>query len=173
MTADSDDRSDDGRHDFDFLTGTWRVHHRKLADMTDPACAEWVEFDSDCWLRQTLGGLGNVDNFRVEAEKSPTGKHWEGMSLRLFDPEQRVWRIWWAATNAPGRLDDPMVGRWDGKHGVFHGADVVGGEPVAVRFHWDDFGDGTAQWEQSFSFDGGREWVTNWRMSFTRVAEQE
>ena len=31
---------------FDFIHGTWTVHNRKLRDVTDPACDEWVEFDA-------------------------------------------------------------------------------------------------------------------------------
>ncbi|GAA2002538.1 hypothetical protein GCM10009838_80590 [Catenulispora subtropica] len=160
---------DDGRHDFDFLVGTWRVQHRKLAAMADPACDEWVEFEGVQWMRQTLGGLGNVDNVRVE--RMPDGKSFEGMSVRLFDVEARLWRIWWASTAAPGHLDPGVSGRWDGPHGVFHGEDVVGGKPVGVRFDWNVFDADTAQWEQAFSFDGGENWVHNWRMSFTRIGD--
>jgi hypothetical protein len=84
MNANTANPIDDGRHDFDFLAGTWRVHHRKLDDPTDPAGEEWVEFEGIQWMRQTLGGLGNVDNLRVE--KMPDGRSFEGMSVRLFDP---------------------------------------------------------------------------------------
>jgi hypothetical protein len=157
----------DGRHDFDFLVGEWHVHHRKLADLGDPRCAEWVEFDGIQWMRQTLGGLGNVDNLRVD--RMPDGKPFEGMTLRLYDVQAGEWRIWWASTSAPGRLDPPVSGRWDGKHGVFHGEDVVGGAPVQVRFDWNVLGADTARWEQAFSFDGGETWLHNWRMSFTRI----
>ncbi|WP_042445367.1 hypothetical protein [Streptacidiphilus jiangxiensis] len=158
---------DDGRHDFDFLAGTWRVHHRKLADMTDPTCEEWVEFEGVQWMRQTLGGLGNVDNLRVES--MPNGRSFEGMSVRLFDVEAGLWRIWWASTAAPGHLDSPVSGRWNGKRGDFHGADVVNGTPVSVRFEWTVEDGDTARWEQFFSFDEGSTWVHNWRMSFTRL----
>lgn len=158
---------DDGRHDFDFLAGTWHVQHRKLADMKDPRCQEWVEFEGVNWMRQTLGGLGNVDNLTIE--KMPNGKRYEGMSLRLFNPEEGVWRIWWASTLHPGHLDPPVTGRWQGRHGEFHGTDTLDGKPIEVRFYWDVFDADTAQWEQAFSFDGGQTWVTNWRMSFTRM----
>jgi hypothetical protein len=166
MNANTTDLIDDGRHDFDFLAGTWRVRHRKLADMADPACEEWVEFDGVQWMRQTLGGLGNVDNLKVE--RMPDGRSFEGMSVRLFDVESGLWRIWWASTSAPGRLDPPVSGRWSGKHGEFLGEDVVHGRPVAVRFEWTVLDADTARWEQAFSFDDGRTWVHNWRMSFTR-----
>jgi hypothetical protein len=62
-----------------------------------------------------------------------------------------------------------VSGRWEGKRGLFEGTDVVGGKPVDVRFEWTVFSADSAQWEQAFSFDGGRSWLHNWRMSFTRL----
>lgn len=160
-------RIEDGRHDFDFLAGTWNVAHRKLAAMADPGCTEWVEFEGVQWMRQTLGVLGNVDNLAID--EMPDGSAFQGMSLRLFDPETRLWSIWWASTIAPGHLDPPVLGRWEGTHGEFHGTDTVAGQPIKVRYDWDVFDADTAQWEQSFSFDDGETWVRNWRMSFTRI----
>lgn len=160
---------DDGRHDFDFLAGTWNVHHRKLAAMADPECEEWVEFDGVQWMRQTLGGLGNVDNLTID--QMPDGSRYEGMSLRLFDPETGLWSIFWASTAAPGHLDPPVSGRWHDGRGEFHGTDTVAGKPIEVRFDWRVFDDDSAQWEQAFSYDGGKTWVHNWRMSFTRIAD--
>lgn len=53
--------------------------------------------------------------------------------------------------------------------GIFFGDDVHEGRPVRVRFIWRS-ADGTAQWEQAFSPDGGTTWETNWVMDFTRIA---
>lgn len=161
----------DGRHDFDFLAGTWQVRNRKLTDMTDPDCAEWVEFDATGWMRTTLGGLGNVDTFSVP--HLPNGKSYEGMSLRLFDPEAGLWRIWWASDAAPGHLDPPVSGRFENGRGVFHGEDVIAGRPVKVRFDWTVIDADTATWEQAFSWDEGATWLHNWRMSFTRTGNAE
>jgi hypothetical protein len=35
----------DGAAGFDFLLGSWKVHNRKLRDVADRACTEWIEFD--------------------------------------------------------------------------------------------------------------------------------
>lgn len=58
---------DDGRHDFDFVAGVWLMHHRKLVDVLDPACDEWVEFESVSTGDIRLYGLGNTDRMLVSS----------------------------------------------------------------------------------------------------------
>jgi len=166
MTLTETETRTDGRHDFDFAFGRWSVQNRKLVDVLDPGCTEWVEFVAEVDARPILGGLGNTDSFKV-ADMPGRGAY-EGMTLRLFDPEADLWRIWWASTGYPGRLDPPMEGRFSGGLGVFLCDDVIDGRAVKVRFDWTP-GEATARWEQSFSFDEGQTWAKNWIMSFTRV----
>ncbi|SES25000.1 hypothetical protein SAMN05216188_1286 [Lentzea xinjiangensis] len=145
-------------NDFDFLHGTWHVANRKIADIAGRG-AEWVEFDARAEVRPVLGGAANVDTIRAAG--------WEGMTLRQYDPADGVWRIWWASSRAPGKLDPPLEGRFTGGHGVFSGDDVVGGQAVRVRFDW-TAGDAPV-WRQQFSHDGGQTWEENWVMRFTRA----
>jgi hypothetical protein len=152
----------DGRHDFDFIFGRWHVHNRKLRDVTDPACDEWVEFDATSQAEPILGGLGHVDRIWAEA--------FEGFTLRQFEPEQRVWRIWWASTRLPGHLDPPVEGAWAAGRGTFGCDDIIAGRPTKVRFEWTHEAPSSARWEQSFSVDGGATWRSNWVMHLTREA---
>ena len=152
-------------HGFDFIYGQWRVHNRKLVDQTDPGCDEWVEFDGTSEAFPILDGVGHIDQIHFAGP----AEAWVGMTLRLFDPADQTWRIWWSSTRAPGQLDPPMSGGFDGDHGVFFGDDEVSGQPIKLRFDW--YAETSPRWEQRFSFDNGKTWILNWVMTFTRRVE--
>lgn len=153
----------DGRADFDFLLGSWRVHNVRL----NPE-GEWEQIEAELHARPVLGGLGHIDEFRVP--ELPGGGFLHGVAMRLFDPDQRVWRDWWGSTRRPGHLDPPAVGGFSDGVGTFVGDDVVDGRPVRVRYTWTEVATGAPRWEQAFSGDAGRTWETNWLMSLSRSA---
>lgn len=166
-TLDRSDSPADGRADFDFLFGDWSVSARRSHDVLDPACEQWHEFEMAQTARPVLGGLGNMD--ACETPVGPDGVPFLGLTVRLFDPCDRLWRIWWASSRNPGHLDPPLAGRFEDGRGVFHGRDVVGGQEVDVRFTWETPSSRTATWQQEFSLDGGASWFTNFTMAFTRA----
>jgi len=100
------------------------------------------------------------------AAPSDGGAPFVGFTLRLFDPSDQTWRIWWSSTRAPGVLDTPVVGRFTDGHGVFDATDTIAGRATLVRFEW--FAD-QPLWQQSFSYDGGETWNLNWQMRFTKA----
>lgn len=168
MTA-GDTPAVDGRDDFDFLLGTWRVGNRRLRRPLDPADDSWEEFSAEAEVRPVLNGLGNTDT--ISSPRGPGGQFFEGLTLRLFDPSHGLWRIWWTSTRQPGHLDPPMTGAFTAGHGIFFGDDEVAGTPIRIRFDWYALGGSTARWEQAFSFDEGGAWTTNWIMDFTRTTD--
>jgi hypothetical protein len=150
-------------HDFDFLLGTWRVHHRRLKGRL-AGSSEWEEFDTRCVAAPIWGGAGNIDELVGE---SPSGTL-RGVTLRLFDPASRQWRLHWANADR-GILDQPMIGGFSDGRGEFHDQELFNGRAIFVRFVWSDIRPTSARWEQAFSEDGGRTWETNWTMELSRI----
>ena len=148
--------------DFDFLIGGWKIHNRKLNTRLNNA-TEWVEFDARCECRKILNGFGNVDQFLTEFDGVP----FAGMSLRLFNPQTRLWSIYWADSNLV-TLDVPQVGSFDGDIGRFYAEDFHAGQPIVVVFKWDKSNPNVPVWSQAFSPDKGETWEWNWYMTFER-----
>ena len=83
------------KNDFDYLVGNWNIKNRTLKEQL-AGSDEWEEFDATQKFRLVLLGLGNVDIFHTELD----GKPFEGLTVRLFDPQTRLWTIYWADSNA-------------------------------------------------------------------------
>jgi hypothetical protein len=160
--------ADERQHEFDFVFGRWVVHNRKLRDVGDPSCEEWLEFDATSEVSPIVAGHGHIE--RMFVVNPPDGESFEGFTLRLFQPATGTWRIWWSSSRAPGVLDPPVEGRFDGDHGVFECEDEIAGHPVVVRFEWLRPDPEAPRWQQSFSYDGGESWKLNWVMEFRREA---
>jgi hypothetical protein len=157
------ERRRDGRADFDFLFGGWSVRNRRLKARLRGS-TEWEEFGSTCRARPILDGLGNMDEFTIDA---PSGRV-EAVTVRLYRPATDEWSIYWAASPGSGRFDVPMVGRFEGPRGEFYSQEVFEGRHIFNRFIWTVASRDACRWEQAFSADGGRTWETNWIMEFTR-----
>jgi hypothetical protein len=151
-------------HDFDFLPGTWRVHHRRLKERL-AGNDEWEEFEGTMVAWPILDGAGNIDDNVLEL---PSGTY-RAISLRSFDPATNKWSIWWLDGRSPGRLDPPVVGEFKDGIGTFFAPDTFKGRPIFVRFLWSNISATTARWEQSFSEDGGHTWEVNWVMESTKI----
>ena len=155
----------DGRGDFDFLAGRWKVAHRRLRRrLVGDTC--WEEFGGVCESRPIIGGVGNIDDNVLELP----GGTYRAATLRVFDPAAGLWSIWWVDGRAP-RLEPPVYGCFEGGVGVFLGDDTLdGGRPVRVRFTWSEITAHSACWDQAFSADGGATWEDNWTMRFGRMS---
>ena len=153
----------DGRNDFDFLIGTWKVHHRRLKERLKGS-TEWEEFDGDTVDRKILNGLGNIDENIIHRKTGPV----HAISFRLFNPESKEWSIYWS-TNLTGTLDVPMIGGFKEGRGEFYSQEVFESRHIYNRFIWSKITTNSCQWEQAFSIDGGKSWETNWIMEFERV----
>ncbi|TXC65534.1 hypothetical protein FSC37_03740 [Piscinibacter aquaticus] len=77
--------------EFDFLTGEWRIRHRRLKDS---ARDEWDHFDGEATCWSILGGVASIEELRIPS------RQFSGMGLRLFDGSKGHWFELW--TNAKG-----------------------------------------------------------------------
>ncbi|HEX9035948.1 MAG TPA: hypothetical protein VF808_03065 [Ktedonobacterales bacterium] len=155
----------DGREDFDFLIGQWDQRHHMLREAL-AGCAEWNEFPATLDVRRAMGDLGNVDETVMQA---PQGEE-RALTVRLFEPATRLWRIYWADAET-GAMDGPMTGRFTNGVGLFYRHELYRDIPVIRRFRWTSEGPDVCRWIQAFSPDGGATWETNWEVDFTRRAK--
>ena len=153
----------DGRNDFDFLIGTWKVHHRTLKQRLNGS-TEWNEFEGDTVSSKVLNGLGIMDHSILQAQTGPV----HAIALRLFNPASKEWSIYWS-TDRTGILDVPVIGGFKDGRGEFYSQEIFEGRHIYSRFIWSKITANSCQWEQAFSEDGGRTWETNWIMEFERV----
>lgn len=146
--------------DFDFLTGEWRIQHRRRK--TGPA-DEWDEFAGEATCFSILGGVGSVEELRIPA------RNFSGMGLRLLDVGARVWNDFWVNA-ASGVLSTPgQTGYFRDGVGTFGADDVDGDQPIKVRGVWDRITPTSCRWHQAVSRDGGQTWEANWYMDWRRV----
>lgn len=141
--------------DFDFLVGEWKLKDKKLKSRLNNS-NEWIEFESTVEMRKLLNGLGNMDIYRTNVD----GKPFEGVALRLFNPNTRLWSIYWADSNR-GIMDPPVVGSFDGNIGRFYCRDKFNGKDIIVVFQWDKTDPNNPVWSQAFSPDNGKTWEWN------------
>jgi hypothetical protein len=152
----------DGRADFDFFIGSWKLRNRCLREWLKGSTS-WEEFDGVSVSRKILGGLGHIEEVTMERASEAT----EEVVVRLFDPQTQQWRIYEAdngngfdpqpviATFKDGRIEGYSYTPWEGAH-IFRR--VIWSEITGASFHW----------EQAFSADGGKTWETNWIADFAR-----
>jgi NIPSNAP len=150
-------------NDFDFLIGSWHVHHRRLKERLENSC-EWIEFEGTCITQRILGGAGNIDEHSLDFPGDP----YRAVAIRTYDATKRQWSIWWIDGRNPSHLDPPLVGGFKDGAGMFYAEDTFAGKSIQIRFLWTDL---TTQphWEQAFSEDGGKTWETNWTMQFVKT----
>src|SRR5215813_3288306 len=148
-------------HDFDFIAGAWTLENHRLK-ARGVGSHDWDEFPArDCGTI-LLGGIMNVDELQF-----PT-KGWGGVTVRTFDLKKKQWSIYWV-NNKDGLLQPLVVGGFTGDRGEFYGMDTDEGRPIIARYVWTKRGPDRADWEQAFSYDGGKTWEVNWTNTLTRA----
>ena len=146
--------------DFDFLVGKWKMYHRRLNRRLEN-CKDWTEFESADSNYKILSGTADMDVLSTTQMPGLEGKLFEGVTLRLFDPKSRLWRLYWVASNV-GVLDPPVVGSFENNVGHFFAKDTFNGKDIIMVFRWDVRDKEHPVWSQAFSPDNGKTWEWNW-----------
>lgn len=156
----------DGRHDFDFEIGKWKIHLKRMLHPLSGS-AEWVEFDGTSTTRSLWGGGADIEEFETTNGK----EHVEGLTLRLYDPKAHQWSLYWA-NGKTGQLGLPAtVGEFKDGIGEFYDQEPFHGRQIFVRYRWSQITRNSAHFEQAFSDDGGKTWEVNWITDQVRVNE--
>lgn len=162
--ADSIDR--DGARDFDWEIGTWATSVRVLRNPLSPK-STWLEFNGTSVISALGGGHANMVDLDVSG---PSGQI-RGVSLRLYNVAGRQWSLNFA-NMGDGVPTPPVIGEFRNGRGEFYGTDVVRGRTILVRFVMLDITPDSAQFEQSYSADGGRTWELNWVATDRRLPDK-
>jgi hypothetical protein len=157
----------DGQSDFDFEIGTWRTHLRRLVHPLTGS-ATWIEYEGSSVVRKIWNGGANL----VELTADGPGGHFEGLNLRLYNPDSHQWSLNFANSNG-GTLSTPTIGEFKGGRGEFFDQETLNGRAILVRFVISDITPNSCRFEQAFSDDGGKTWEVNWIATDTRVKEEK
>src|SRR5438034_7396653 len=104
----------DGQHDFDFEIGTWKTHLKRLLHPLTGSTT-WVEYEGTTIVRKVWNGRANL----VELVADGPAGHFEGLSLRLYNPKTRQWTLNFS-NSADGTLAQPTVGEFRDGRGEFY-----------------------------------------------------
>jgi hypothetical protein len=153
----------DGQHDFDFETGTWKTHLRRLLHPLTGSTT-WVEYEGTTVVRKVWDGRANI----LELVADGAGGHFEGLNLRLYNPASHQWSLNFASSRG-GTIGVPTIGEFKNGRGEFYDQETLNDRAILVRFVISDITADSCHFEQAFSDDGGKTWEVNWIANDTRV----
>jgi hypothetical protein len=153
----------DGSHDFDFEIGTWKTHLKRLKNPLSGSTT-WVEYEGTTVVRKVWDGRANL----VELVADGPAGHFEGLNLRLYNPQSRQWSLNFANSNG-GTMTPPTIGEFKNGRGEFFNQDTLNERSILVRFVISDITPNSCRFEQAFSDDGGKTWEINWIAVDTRT----
>lgn len=164
--GDAESKKRDGRRDFDAHIGVWKTKLKRLVKPLSNSNA-WVEYEGRTVVRKVWDGRANLVELTAD---SPAGR-FEGLSLRLYNPESRQWSLNFASVKG-GTMAVPTIGEFKDGRGEFYNQETFNGRAILVRFIITSLTPDSFRFEQSFSDDGGKTWETNWIATDTRVKNE-
>jgi hypothetical protein len=135
----------DGRHDFDFEVGTWKI-----------APSGYGHVVRRLWDGATIAQL---------IVRKPS-RRVRGSLLSIYNPSSRQWSIYWADAQE-GTLSAPLLGHFRNGIGTFVSRDTANGGAI-TRLCIFNITSRSFQTIQDQSHDGGHTWSGRRGATFTR-----
>jgi hypothetical protein len=152
---------------FDFWLGDWEIRQELLRPD-----GSWIALPARNTVRWVAGACALIEEWWGEVlffwDGMDAATPLEGLSVRAFDPEAGLWRIWWMDSRRPD-FGRPFEGRFDKDEGVFLRQDVTAdGVPHLTRIRFHSISVDSVRWELANSRNAGSSWSPLWRMQFLR-----
>jgi hypothetical protein len=151
---------------FDFWLGDWTLEQRIWSGHSD----EFEPYPAENQVRLIEGGGALVENFQGIARFFWLGMEepapMRGMSVRVYYPDAREWRIFWMDTLDP-HFGLPFIGGFSGDVGEFLLTERPAGIPPSrIRFEREI--DGAVNWQLALRTPDGENWQPLWFIEFQR-----
>ena len=153
----------DGQHDLDFNFGVWKTHIRRLKEPVTGS-PDYVEMNGTVTVRKGWDVRAQLEEIEVEG---PNG-HWQGLTLFLYDPKAHQWSQTFV-NSAVGSFSAGMTGEFKDGRGELYAQDTRGARSVLVRGVWSDIKPNSHHYEEAYSDDGGKTWVSYFIANLTRA----
>jgi hypothetical protein len=153
----------DGRHDFDFNSGVWRTHIKRLMHPLSGS-TESIELNGTVTVRKVWDGRAQLEEIEVDGPKG----HWEGLTLFLYNPSSHQWSQTFV-NSAVGTISGSLVGEFKDGRGELYSQDTLDGRSILVRGVWSDITPTSHHYEESYSDDGGKTWEAVFAANLTKV----
>ena len=153
--------SQDKHRQFDFWIGEWDVNLRMLDD--NFVFQDRVRAKASVY--SILKGKAILELWDSQPIK--------GYSLRYYDPNADEWVLWLNWPNNNQSATSSLRGGFRHGRGEFRSEyQDVSGNTVIQRYAFTDITPFSLRWDDLASRDGGKTWRKNWRMEFTRTADE-
>jgi hypothetical protein len=153
----------DGQHDFDFNFGVWKTHIRRLKEPFTGS-TDYLEMHGTVTVRKVWNGRAQLEEIEVDG---PTG-HWQGLTLFLYDPKAHQWSQTFI-NSAAGTFSGGSIGEFKEGRGELYAQQTLGGRSVLIRDVWSDIKPDSHHFEEAYSDDGGKTWVSYFIAELTRA----
>ena len=160
---DTEPDSSERKPDFDFHFGTWTTHVARKLEPLDPG-GDWVDYEGSSEVTSVWGRTASLFELKVSG---PAGEI-QGAGLRLFNPSSGQWSLNWANRRAGEIVPPAMFGDFRDGEGVFFSQETYDGRAIFSRNRFFEVTPASCRFDQSFSTDRGKTWITNWKMQFAR-----